>query len=314
MPLVDLDQSNKIQQQTEYPKLSLEYGERALINAIEQRPTMEYVHPIQMPALNDDGTVLKEVRQNAKNEDYEAVVYEFVGQHLCFGDFNTVHDKGIDPDNCPTCRASVEEDCIKPPIPKYGMHVIQYSTQPGSWELRDPYNVNLVVWTFAPNKFNTIVDLATEWGDLRDHDLKLGPCESKKFQKFDINVSKIAQWRSGADEKEKKYRAEMTIKTYKQNQADDLAGLIGRRVSKDQALEDIQTAVERYAQAYGRKPSAATVAADVPSKPTVSEPVATKEETNPVVDEKPEKTSKPTKAEEPTLDTLDMEDLLGSLG
>lgn len=246
MPKVTLSAENKVAQNNEYPKLSLEHGERALIVCVEPEPTVEYRHSLQIPELGPDGKVMKEEKKNSKGELYESPVYEFVGQHLCFGDFATVQEKGVDPENCPTCRAAEEEEGVLPPKQHYAMHVIKYSTQPGTWTLRDPFNVELVAWVFSPTRLNTIIDIAEEWGDLREHDLKLGPCENKKYQKYDINVSKDAQWR--ADEA----RANFVAQTYANNQCPDLSQLIARRISKADALSDIQKVIDRYALIHNR--------------------------------------------------------------
>ncbi len=245
MPKVTLSQENKVSQYTEYPKLSLEHGERALIMLIEPEPTVEYKHVLRAPEIGPDGRVLMEERKTQKGDSYEAPVTEFIGQHLCFGDFETVERDGVDPEGCPTCRAAVEEEGIDKPTAHYAMHVIQYSLKPNGWVPRDPFAVELKAWTFSGTRLNQIIDLATDW-DLSEHDLKLGPCENKKFQKYDINVSSNAQWK--ADES----RIEVVKATYKNNRAEDLSTLIARRITKTDALSDIQKVVERIAQVNGR--------------------------------------------------------------
>lgn len=259
MPKVSLSSENKVAQFSEYPKLSLEHGERALIVCIEPEPTVEFKHTLRAPEIGPNGKVIKEVKQNNKGEEYEATQMEFVGQHLCFGDFGTVQDKGVDPDNCPTCRAAEDEEGITPPTPHYAMHVIKYSLQPGGWTLREPFNVDLVAWVFSPSRLNTIIDFATEWGDLRQHDLKLGPCENKKFQKYDINVSANAQWLMGESEDAIKIRKNIVAQTYTNNQCADLSTLIARRISKADALGDVQKIIERMNQVYNRGGSSTQV-------------------------------------------------------
>lgn len=246
MPKVSLTPENKVAQQNEFPRLSLEHGERALIVCIEPEPTTEFKHVLRAPEIGPDGKVLKEERKTAKGESYDATVTEFIGQHLCFGDFATVQEKGIDPENCPTCAAAETEEGITAPVQYYAMHVIKYALQPGGWTVRDPFSVALEVWVYSPTRLNQIIDIAEEWGDLRKHDLKLGPCENKKFQKFDIQPAKDAAWLANEE------RKQIVSQTYKNNQCPDLSTQIARRISKGDALSDVAKVTERYAQINGR--------------------------------------------------------------
>lgn len=248
MPVTTFAPQNKIQTSTDYPKLTLDYNERALINAIDPNPVQEYVHQLRAPELDGNGKIVKELKKNAKGEEYEAVVYEFIGAHLCFGDFNVVSDSGVDPEGCPTCRAAVEEEGIQTPTPKFALNVVRYATQPGGWQLRDPYAVSIEAWVFAQGKFNSLIDLSNDAnGDLRKYDIRLGPCENKKFQKFEMNLVPAGAAWAQSDERKKQ-----TIETFQKNKCEDLTSLIGRRIDKTKALEDIQKAVEKTARAYGR--------------------------------------------------------------
>jgi hypothetical protein len=262
MPKVTFSSDNKVQQGNDYPRLKLEHGERALIVCIEPEPEMEYVHTLRAPEIGPDGRVIKEMKQGKKGE-YEAAKLEFIGQHLCFGNFDKMVDKGADPDNCPTCKAALEGDGIDQALPRYAMHVLRYNLQPGGFAIREPFGVTTEAWVYAASRFNALVDLAQEWGDLRKHDLKLGPCENKNFQKYDINVSAKAEWLQD-DARKKQAAAE-----YQNNRTNDLASLIGRKISKEQAQQDIARVQERVAQAYGRTEdlpaAAATASASIDS-------------------------------------------------
>lgn len=254
MAKVSFSSENKVANNNEYPRLKLEHGERALIVCIEQEPEMEYVHTLRAPEIGPDGRVLKEMKQGKKGE-YEAPKMEFVGQHLCFGNFDKLADKGVDPENCPTCRAAVEEEGVDTPLPRYAMHVLRYGLQPGGWTVREPFSVTLEAWVFAAGRFNTLVDFATEWEDLRYHDIKLGPCENKNFQKYDMQVAKEAAWLKTPD------RKDYAIEVYKNNKATDLAALIGRKISREQALTDIERVLERVRQANGKPADTSSPAA-----------------------------------------------------
>lgn len=296
MPKVTFSNENKVQLGNDYPRLKLEHGERALIVCIEPEPEMEFVHTLRAPEIGPDGRVIKEMKQGKKGE-YEAAKMEFIGQHLCFGNFDKMSDKGADPDNCPTCRAAAEGDGIDAALPRYAMHVLRYGLQPGGFAIRDPFVIATEAWVFAASRFNSLVELAQEWGDLRKHDLKLGPCENKNFQKYDINVSAKAEWLQDTT------RKEQAAKEYNNNRTNDLASLIGRKISKEQAAQDIARVQERVAQAYGRTvdlpanvaSASSSIDSDVasllgestdtnPAPAETSAPVATAETTAPAVD------------------------------
>lgn len=255
MPRVALTTENKVQQGNQYPKLSLDRGERALILAIEKEPILEFRHVLEGPELDEKGNIIKEIKKNFKQEDYEATKMEFFAQHLCFGDFGVVRDKGTDPDNCPTCKAAEDEPSVKAPVPYYAMHIIRYKLKPGTWELADPFSVECLGWTFGPSRLNTLIDIAADLkkdDNILHHDLRLGPCDNKQFQKYDVHVSQSAQWLEGETEEKINERKALVAQTYQNNQAPDLSTLIAKRVTKGEALGDIQRTIDRYNEAYHR--------------------------------------------------------------
>lgn len=245
MPQITFSTENKVKTNNNYPLLTLDYDERALVILIEPAPTMEYRHTLVAPEIGPDGKVLKETKEGRGGKPYDVTQTEFIGRHLCFGNFDVLQAKGVDPDSCPTCAAAVEGNGIEPPKEHYAMHVIRYALKPNSWQIRDPFTVTCEAWTFAGNRFNQLVDLAADWDDLRKHDAKLGPCENKQYQKYDINVIQKAEWLQ-SDERKKRVAEE-----YANNKCPDLAALIARRADKGQVIEDIARVQERYAQAYG---------------------------------------------------------------
>ena len=259
MPKVSYSSENKVSTNQGVNKLTLDRGERALILCIEE-PTTEFRHIYEAPELDPTGQIVKEIKQNWKKEDYEAPKMEFFGQHLCLGDFGTVVDKGIDPANCPGCKAVEDgEGGIKKPQQHYAMHVIRYALQPGSFTVRDPFSVELIPWAFSGTRLNTLIEIAEDLekkGEtLKQHDLRLGPCDSKQFQKYEIHVSLDAAWLSGGSDDEINARKQIVAQTYKNNQLDDIATIIAKRATKGEALEMIHKTVERYNEAYHRTAS-----------------------------------------------------------
>jgi hypothetical protein len=269
MPKVGFLSENKVAQNDSIPTLKLKHGERALIVCIEPEPTSEYVHTLRAPAIGPDGRVIKEEKEKKNGDTYLTPKMDFFGQHLCFGDFDVLADKGVDPANCPSCRAADEGTGVELAKPYYAMHVIRYALQPNSWQVREPYSVELIPWKFAANRFNTLVDLALDAGDLRKHDLKLGPCTNDGFQKYDIQISvKDGEWMANPA------RKSLTLETYKSNQLPDLSAVIGRRIDKPRVIDDIKRVLERFAEANNAS-TAPAVEAPVHTAAAATQEIAT---------------------------------------
>lgn len=251
MPRVEFATENKTKDgNDDYPRLKLKFQERALIIAIEKTPMTEFVHTLRAPEIGPDGNVLKEIK-DGKRGQYEQVKQEFIGQHICFGNFDVLSAQGVDPDGCPTCAAAVEGNGIEAPKQRYAMHIIRYALKPNNWELKDPFGVTCEAWVFPASRFNQLVDFAADWKGLQKNDIKLGPCENEGFQKYDINIVNDAKWLdSDHPDRMEKVKAE-----YNNNKSEDLSVLIARHIEKSRAQEDIARVKERFAQAYGGTPT-----------------------------------------------------------
>lgn len=329
MPVTQFTPENKAKVGDQYPKFKLENGERARILVIETNPMVEYYHVLRAPQIVN-GQVVKEEVRTKSGEVSMRPKEDFMGQHLCLGNFDTLQARGSDPDSCPTCKASVDHpDAIQTPQTKYAVHIIRYATRPGSFEIADPFSVSLIGWAFGPAKFNQLVDLRAEWGDLKQRDLLLGPCESKQYQKYDIKPASGCEWLQDD------VRKRMVAETY-QSQKGDLTPLIGRRLQRHQIEEDIAKTLSRHQAAYGNATtiSAAGAAPEVDlnamlgddTAPAAPAPVTSEAapaapaadpagldslmsvETAPASSPEPSVTPTPTPGE-----TLDLDDLLGGL-
>ena len=248
MPLVDFDDDTiKVESPYEYPKLYLDKNERARVLAIERQPLMEYVHTLRAPQIVNGKVVMEEARRR-DGTTYEEVSYDFIGRHLCLGDNNVLADKGLDPANCPSCHAASESDAVEDPTRRYAIHLIRYATKSGSFEVADPYQVSLLGWAFTDKTFRILRDIMKEWGPLKEHDLLLGPCEVKQYQKYDIKPSQKAEWLADGPKGE---RAKLTVRTYQENKAKDLTVLIGRKLTESLIEDDIAKVLSRHAAAFG---------------------------------------------------------------
>ena len=67
-------------------------------------------------------------------------------------------------------------------------HVLKYGTKPGSFTPLKPFQASLLVWDLTAKRFDLLMSIFKEHGNLSEKDLLLGPCDNKKMQKFDIGV------------------------------------------------------------------------------------------------------------------------------
>jgi hypothetical protein len=223
----------------DFPRLRIPTkGEHTRIVCLED-PEFAWVHRLQMPKiLNGRPEVVTKTRKDGT--EYDDYKYEYLGSPLCLGDPNTLAERGSDPANCPICALASEGDMARNPIRRFAMHVIEYGTKPGSSELSSPFSVSVKVWAFTDRIFSKLVDLATEWGSLQQHDLLLGPCTNVDFQQWDIGVSARASWA------EDEARKQLTIETFKANQAPDLVAYCGRSTERRWLEQDIGRIHERW--------------------------------------------------------------------
>lgn len=209
-----------------YPKLKLTSGERARIAIIDEEPVAAYVHNLEAVIVDDYGTpVMKTIEfKNGGSKTVPKVT--FVASYRCMGDFDTLEDKGSDPENCPMCAAAVNPDtaaAFSTPNRKFAIHILRYKLNPNSTKVQTPFQVDLEAWVFPNGKFDRLVEVAEEHGSLNKKDLLLGPCDNELFQKFDIQASGGTNPEWAADSERQKYVAALLA-----NRHENLIELIGR--------------------------------------------------------------------------------------
>ena len=243
MGKVDFTPEHKSRDAAQYPKLFLEKGERARIVVVEQ-PSMRWVHTLRKPRI-EDGRQIMETKKSFNGQERQVPAMDFVGQHFCRGTDEALASKGLDPNNCPTCEAAQANalEGIEAPKRRFGMHIIRYRTKSGSFQIQEPFSVELLAWTFADGRFDTLVDFQAEWGDLRKRDLGLGPCEVKQYQKFDIQILPKCEWLESDD------RKALVSEVYRHNQipgALGIDGLMARDLPADQMQQDVDRVLDAY--------------------------------------------------------------------
>lgn len=239
MPIVNFEAGNKKQDSSDFPRLKLEMNDRARILCIEPAPFMEYAHTFRAPKVVNGEVVMRQIKRKDGTtfEDYEM---DFLGMPICLGDVDALQDKGVDPKGCPACASSVIGEDVAPPVRRFAMHVLRYACKPGSTAISEPFSVSTVVWRFTDSIFNKLTDLKDEHGDLRRHDLLLGPCENALFQKFEINISAKAEWLVTPE------RKQFAVETYRNNQAEDLTTFCGRVSDRKDMEESLHRVSSRW--------------------------------------------------------------------
>lgn len=254
MPRVDFAPENKqaVGTNYDYPKMKLKVGERARIIVGLEAPWSEYVHELRAPQIINGEPVMVEVENRGKKSREPKM--DFISKPICLGDATILADKGLDPKNCPVCRLAKEHpDMTGAPKIRYAMHIIRYRTKQGTWDVQTPFSVELLVWGFTAGRFNTIADIREEFGDLREHDLLLGPCEPPELmQKFDVKAGNKAVWR------EDKANTRLVLETFKNNQIPDLSIACGSKKKAEWLEQDVEKILERWDEfsAITRKASA----------------------------------------------------------
>ena len=242
MPRIEFKEENKKATVSyDYPKLWLKQNERARILTGLEPPMYEYVHTLRRPELLN-GVPIMETKERKDGTTYQVHKMKFVTKALCLGDPSTLETSGSDPKHCPMCKLVKDHpDYAQPPQRRYAMHVIRYRTKAGSFDVANPFSVDLLVWGFTDKTFNKLTDFKEQWNaPLTQHDLLLGPCEGETFQKFDIAIAPNAAWQE-SDERKK-----LVTDTFKENQIPDLTVAIGSPKQRTWVDQDIQTVMEAW--------------------------------------------------------------------
>lgn len=258
MTRMAFDPKNKAEQVGDFPRIKFELNERKRIICLED-PVFAYVHTLRAPKVVDGRAVMEEKKRRS-GETYTAYSMDFLSRVNCLGDQGILEDKGIDPKNCPACNLASSSDMADAPERRFAMHVIVYSIRPGGFDITTPFSCQTSVWAFTDRMFNKLTDFVAEWGTLRNHDLLLGPCTDKNFQKFEIAIASRAAWQEtdpgGAD------RKALVVETFRQNQTKDLEAFCGRKVDRRFLEDDLATIQARWRVANGVSTADGTEGAD----------------------------------------------------
>jgi hypothetical protein len=249
---------------TSYPKLKLDKGQIARIVCIEKGPVYEWVHSLNKPKISpvDGKPKMIWVKKKGSDEQYQDHDMEFVGTPICLGDPDVLEEKGVDPAKCPACRLAAETDYLKPPSRRFAIHILQYETKPGTPNLITPFSVRCLAWVMSEGRFTQVTQVLSEFAtegedpDPRKVDLILGPCENQAFQNYSIKAAQACALVASKD------NLTRGMETYKENQADDLSPLCGRKADLRYLTNDLSDIQETWHKIRNGGPSQ-VVEADV---------------------------------------------------
>lgn len=246
-------------------KLSLDKDETARVCFLQQSPQLVFIHSFEKIVAGDDGRPIEiqdgnwdDGRPRIKNKT------EYVGKLRCLGNEEAVQEYGADPDNCPACKAHIENsNAVKAPTMRILGHVLKYTTKPGSAALANPFGAALLVWDLTAGRFAQLKAIFDEHGSLAEKDLILGPCENKQMQKFTIQVaSGDASW------KKSKETQDYTKVLLEEGRVEDLASVAGKKPTMFELESKVSEVVRAYNQANNITTQSATYATLLNSEPT----------------------------------------------
>lgn len=240
MPRMTFSTDNKVNQREDFPKLKIDgnVGDKARIWCPEL-PVAEFVHNIRMPKIDaNTGKQAYRTEKDRSGEDRQIPEWDFVSRPLCLGQLSALEENGADPKHCPACRETVKSDMVDPPVRRFAMHVVRYSTKTDGAATK-PLQASVSVWSFTDFMFTKLIDIAGEFGgDLSSVDLVL-TLKTKQFQQYDIMASPNS-WRNDAKV------AALLDEVFQENQAKDLAGFCGMTKKRDQIEMDIEKVKNRW--------------------------------------------------------------------
>jgi hypothetical protein len=245
MAKMSFSASNKAADNETFPKLKLDQDESARLACYEE-PEVGFVHNLRAPKIVQGEVQYKVV--NTKNGPDRQMDFEFIGNPICLGDFDTLQDRGIDPKNCPACKAAQDApDMFAPPKRRFAMHVFQYQTN-GTTKPTKNFQGAVKVWAFTDQKFGELIDLMEEApdGDIRNIDIVV-TCENKLFQNFKMIHSNQVKW------KESEQTTAQFEDIIAENRAKDLSKFLGRTTRKEWMADDIDKVKGKWRQANGLK-------------------------------------------------------------
>lgn len=233
-------------------KLMLDKDEQARICFLENAPYSLFIHNFEKVTTDPQGNPVIKQDQWPDGSPREVVVTEFAGKFRCLGDEDEVQRTGADPENCPACRAHIQNpNAVKAPTKRILGRVLKYGTKEGSFAPSKPFSATLLVWDLTEKRFDSVNEIFLEHGPLSKKDLLLGPCENKQMQKYTIAVgSGDAAYLASKDTQQ--YVHELL----QEEKIEDLPSIAGKLPSAYEMEAKVSEVVRAYNHAFGISASA----------------------------------------------------------
>lgn len=232
-----------------FPKLKLQTNEYARI-VVVGKPVVEFLHWLEAPNIVNMAPTYKKIKDREGQDQY-VVDTRLVSRPICFGEFETLRERGVDEKGCQAClQARERPDIFRPPSPRYAVPILRYGLRPGGgWnDIAAPYGVNALVWVFGGKVMDKLIDIRSmgpAYEDIRMVDLLL-TCDEQTYQKPYSNGEFLpvapAFWM--VNDQTRQY----TVQYLQHNGAteEQLFDAIGKRVKPDWLADDLNRVIQRW--------------------------------------------------------------------
>jgi hypothetical protein len=228
--------------QAKFPRIKLAANERIRIVCPEQ-PWMAWAHTLRAPKIQNGQVLMKASdRDGSMQPDLE-----WFGSPICTGDPEVLRSnpRHTDTQGCIVCQAVEQCDGVYAAQQRYAMNVVQYLQGAGGAIV----GMQVIIWAYTSKMYDKLFAIKTEYGDVREVDLILGPVEGPlHFQKYPIQAAANCMWRRDQNI----FNQMMQVWNAPGNRATDeqLDAACGRRHQQESYLrEDLSKVINRWSQA-----------------------------------------------------------------
>lgn len=177
-----------------YPRLKFQAKGELKRIVCPDPPFMEWVHRIEAPKVVNGAAVMV-MRKRKDNSEYPDYEMQWFSSPICLGSNATLVRDKLDPANCPACESASRATGLTEPARRYSMAVVEYTIrQSADFAPVEPFSATLSIWAYTARMYDKLLGITRQWGNLREHDLLLGPCEDVGFQRYNVEVAAQALW------------------------------------------------------------------------------------------------------------------------
>jgi hypothetical protein len=177
-----------------YPRLKFQGKGEVKRIVCPDPPWMEWVHRIEGPKVVN-GVAVMVMRKRKDNSEYPDYEMQWFSSPICLGANAVLIKDKLDPAACPACESASRATGLTEPVRRYAMPVVDYTIrQSADFAPVEPFSATLTIWSYTARMYDKLLGITRQWGNLREHDLLLGPCEDVNYQRFNVEVAAQALW------------------------------------------------------------------------------------------------------------------------